>query len=504
MLDVKVFDIVKEGLIDPRLLKPHPKNTEFYDDLDDEKYREVRRSIEAGGIRTPLWILEDNTVVSGHQRLRIALELGLKEVPFQEIRPKAETEREREEIVTYLLIADNEERRQGGGDPVKVAKRAEFLAKYWEVGRGGRRGNQYTGKISEVANGQNVHLPNTDTGKTLEDIAKALGLSNEKAVRRILKLNDLIPEFQAMVSSGKLGTSAAEQVAYLSPEAQAEIYRQIREQITEMTVAEVKELRRKVEEKERLEKELEQARAAVQAMENRAIEAEDELQDVRRELSDARNRLEEAIEDARKEERKAAEEEIIKLQDKVNRLAEKTGKLKQDKEKAEAKVKEIEGKLADAHKAVEERLHKDIASRDAKIKNLQEQIVELNKKIAELESRPPEVVEKVPEDYEELKQTIKTLKKEKEKAESELLGLTREQIETKDRYWIRDIVTKIAQDVGKHVTKLRYEMERRSMDAVAYKDVMDCADLLIKIAGELRNMVSLDARAGGDYIEVVV
>lgn len=110
----------------------------------------------------------------------------------------------------------------------------------------------------------------------------------------------------------------------------------------------------------------------------------------------------------------------------------------------------------------------------------------------------------MPEDYEELKQTIKTLKKEKEKAESELLGLTREQIETKDRYWIRDIVTKIAQDVGKHVTKLRYEMERRSMDAVAYKDVMDCADLLIKIAGELRNMVSLDARAGGDYIEVVV
>ena len=42
------------------------------------------------------------------------------------------------------------------------------------------------------------------------------------------------------------------------------------------------------------------------------------------------------------------------------------------------------------------------------------------------------------------------------------------------------------------------------MDAVAYKDVMDCAEPFVKIAGELRNMVSLDARAGGDYIEVVV
>jgi len=484
MLDVKIFDIVKEGLIDPKLLKPHPKNAEFYDDLDNDKYQEVRRSIEAGGIRTPLWVLKDNTVVSGHQRLRIALELGLKEVPFQEIRPRAETEEEREEIVTYLLIADNEERRQSDNDPMKKARRAAFLKKYWGI----RQGPKFR---------QNGEI------KTAKDIAEIVGV-DVTHLNRLLKLNELIPEFQAMVSSGKLGTSAAEQVAYMSPEAQAEIYRQIRGQITEMTVAEVKELRKKVEEKERLEKELEQARAAVQAMESRAIEAEDELQDVRRELSDARSRLEEAIEDARKEERKAAEEEIIKLQDKVNRLAEKTGKLKQDKEKAEAKVKEIEGKLADAHKAVEERLHKDIASRDAKIKNLQEQIVELNKKIAELESRPPEVVEKVPEDYEELKQTIKTLKKEKEKAESELLGLTREQIESKDRYWVRDIVTKIAQDVGKHVTKLRYEMERRSMDAVAYKDVMDCADLLTKIAGELRNMVSLDGRVGGDYIEVVV
>ena len=64
-----------------------------------------------------------------------------------------------------------------------------------------------------------------------------------------------------MVSSGKLGTSAAEQVAYLSPEAQAEIYRQIREQITEMTVAGVRrELHPGRLRKERLEKELEQAR----------------------------------------------------------------------------------------------------------------------------------------------------------------------------------------------------------------------------------------------------
>jgi len=62
----------------------------------------------------------------------------------------------------------------------------------------------------------------------------------------------------------------------------------------------------------------------------------------------------------------------------------------------------------------------------------------------------------------------------------------------------------MAQDVGRHVVKLRYEMERRSMDAVACKDIIECADLLTKIARELRDMASLEKKARGDYIEIVV
>ncbi|SHF66053.1 ParB-like nuclease domain-containing protein [Desulfofundulus australicus DSM 11792] len=488
MFGTKIYRVVMEGEINPGQLKPHPKNQEYYSDLPDEKYRELKRSIEANGMRDPLKILPDYTVVSGHQRLKIALELGLEAVPFVMVEIVSDDpEREAE----YLLIAENDERRQSDNDPMKKARRAKFLREYWGIREG-----RPTKKL-----GQNVLV---NSGKTLDDIAEAIG-EERKTTQRLLKLNDLIPEFQALVSSGKLGTTAAEQIAYLSPEAQAEIYRQIKEQITDMTVAEVKDLRRKVEEKERLEKELEQVRAAVQTMESRAIEAEDQLNDMRRELSNIQDRLEEAIRNARKEEREAAEEEIAKLQEKVNRLSERAEKLKQDKEKAEARVKEIEEKLASAHQAVEEQFRKDLADKEKRIKVLEEEIAGLNRKIAELESRPPEVIEKAPEDYEELKQMIRTLKKEKEKAESELLGLTREQIEQKDRYWVRDIVTKIAQDVGKHVTKLRYEMERRSIDAVAYKDIMDCADLLVKIAGELRETASLRERTrGSDYVEIVV
>ncbi|WP_342538578.1 hypothetical protein MKY15_21785 [Sporosarcina sp. FSL K6-1540] len=50
--------------------------------------------------------------------------------------------------------------------------------------------------------------------KTTADIAEIRETS--KNVRRLLKLNDLIPEIQQYVSSGKLGTTAAEQYAYIT------------------------------------------------------------------------------------------------------------------------------------------------------------------------------------------------------------------------------------------------------------------------------------------------
>lgn len=51
----------------------------------------------------------------------------------------------------------------------------------------------------------------------LSDIAEMIG-ENVRTTKRILKLNDLIPEIQSLVSAGKLGTTVAEQIAYLTPE----------------------------------------------------------------------------------------------------------------------------------------------------------------------------------------------------------------------------------------------------------------------------------------------
>ncbi len=72
-----------------------------------------------------------------------------------------------------------------------------------------------------VKNGTNQHdrVRQNGGGKTTKDIADFIG-EPKRNTERILKLHDLIPELQDLVSEGKLGTTAGEQLAYMSEENQ--------------------------------------------------------------------------------------------------------------------------------------------------------------------------------------------------------------------------------------------------------------------------------------------
>jgi ParB family chromosome partitioning protein len=175
-----------------QLLKIHPKNTDYFSELPDEKYQEIKQSIAAHGIRDPLKVLSDYIVIAGHQRLRIAKELGIEKVPVVVLDISAEE-------AEYLLIADNEERRQGDDNPMRKARRAEYLKQYWNV----REGSTNPKGTTVPRKGHNVPY-----GKTLADVAEAIG-ETEKGVKRLLKLNDLIAPLQALVSADKLTPTAA-------------------------------------------------------------------------------------------------------------------------------------------------------------------------------------------------------------------------------------------------------------------------------------------------------
>ncbi|MFS0647175.1 ParB/RepB/Spo0J family partition protein [Siminovitchia sp. 179-K 8D1 HS] len=149
------------------------------------------------------------SLISGHQRLRIARDLGLEKVPYQMLDVD-------EDEAEYLLIADNWERRgKAETDPIKVSRILKFLEEYWK-----KKGEYVEGR----GNAHNRHL------KSQSDLAEFIG-ETRQTTQRLMKLHDLIPQLQRLVSAGKLGTTAGEQLAHLSPEVQTALYEQLGEEI---------------------------------------------------------------------------------------------------------------------------------------------------------------------------------------------------------------------------------------------------------------------------------
>lgn len=218
------------GNVPVEALKPHPKQAELFSDLGPEKREELKRSIAAHGIRDPIKILPDYTIIAGHQRWQVARELGLKTVPVEILDlPPEEAE--------YLLVADNTERRGEERDPIKKAKQAELLARYWGVREGscGKR-------IQKLENLEGKICPQT-IRKTLGDVAEAIG-ENLRTTKNLLSLNSLIPELQAMVSAGTLKQSAAYELAVLARATQKALLENLgAERLAGLAVAEVRRIK---------------------------------------------------------------------------------------------------------------------------------------------------------------------------------------------------------------------------------------------------------------------
>jgi len=303
-----------ENLISIDKLKIHPKNQEYFSDPPSEKYEEIKQSIEANGIRDPLKVLPDYTIIAGHQRYKIAKELGLEKVPviIYEIS---------EEEAEYLLIADNEERRQEDNDPIKKAKRARFLKEYWGVKQGTR----------------------SDLGQNgLSSIARAIN-ENERTTKRLLKLNDLIPEFQELVSEKKLGTTAAEQLAYLELETQKALWQTLGEELENKTLSEVKEIRKKMEE---TQKELKEKENFQKEAEEKTIQLSEKIKDAEKTIEEYKSQicnLEKEIEQLKENPKKieVIPEDYEKINTEIKNKREKLKSLKAELQEKDKTFQEI-------------------------------------------------------------------------------------------------------------------------------------------------------------------
>lgn len=67
-------------LININELRPHPRYSEFYDDITGEKWEEFLESIKTDGIIKPIIVTTEKVIISGHQRVRACKELGITEI----------------------------------------------------------------------------------------------------------------------------------------------------------------------------------------------------------------------------------------------------------------------------------------------------------------------------------------------------------------------------------------------------------------------------------------
>jgi len=185
------------------VLKPHPRNNEFFDDLNGEEFERLKNSIRDEKIYTDILVSPDMTIISGHQRVRAAKELGLTLVPI-----KIDEDLQDEDSKLRALISNNFGRRKN--DPSKDRKALEIYVSL----KGYKHGELGNGREKKDHNGLS----------TLDEIAKELNMSKTNLKRALRIERNLTESMKELLDSGEITkTFASDTIASLSKEEQEEL-----------------------------------------------------------------------------------------------------------------------------------------------------------------------------------------------------------------------------------------------------------------------------------------
>lgn len=187
--------------VSTNVLKIHPRNAEFFDDIQGKEYEQFKQSISQDGILSPILVSPDMTVISGHQRLKACKELGIDLVPIM-IRDDLTDENEK----LKLLLAANFGRTKN--DDAKQRKIAtEYVALCGQgQGRPPKSGDNRQFNLSQ------------------DEIAEQLGVS-PRTLREMLAIESkLTPEIKELLDTGVFTkTTASKILTKLSPDEQKEL-----------------------------------------------------------------------------------------------------------------------------------------------------------------------------------------------------------------------------------------------------------------------------------------
>lgn len=188
------------------VLKVHPRNTEFFDDISGKQYEEFKNSIKEEGIISEIIVAPDMTIISGHQRYKAAKELGIKMVPIR-IREDLIDENKKLKV---LLAANFGRSKNDESKQRKVTVEYVKLCGYknGEIGNG-RKKDSHNGKATQL---------------TLDQIAKQLGTSKSNLTRALSIERNLTEPMKKLLDDGVISkTVASDIIASLSNDEQEEL-----------------------------------------------------------------------------------------------------------------------------------------------------------------------------------------------------------------------------------------------------------------------------------------
>lgn len=200
--------------VDPAALKPHPINASVYGHEDDEKLKQ--RIAQSGWIK-PLVITDDDVVISGHRRRRVAISLGL-QVPAERTSfptPEAELE---------ALLLENDTREKTTDQRIRESRQWRAI----EEARAKER--QLSGKPADPCDASH-------TGRTNDLLAKRVGLGSGRTLDRgetvVQAIDNLIGTGETKRAEAlrtvlnDQGAVPAEAIIKAAPAVQAEIFQRI-------------------------------------------------------------------------------------------------------------------------------------------------------------------------------------------------------------------------------------------------------------------------------------
>jgi len=187
------------------LLKPHPENEKYFSPLDNKMFSRLKDDISKNGMHDALIVTEQNAqgerfILSGHNRFRAALELGLKTVPVREKKFSSDNDK------IKFMIRDNALRRHLKPEEIKSLI-ARIYADEIKIDR--RGGDQKSAKariekskvqselsISEEGEKSKVQSELSISGKGVESlslakrVSEAFGISESTAKKHLAEIRN--------------------------------------------------------------------------------------------------------------------------------------------------------------------------------------------------------------------------------------------------------------------------------------------------------------------------